>query len=127
MRPEPRKILLVVDEPTLGAVTAFRLELMGYDVQSVATADEAFDALANQTPGLIVVDLLLGGSEGLRIVDRLSNDARSSGIPVLALSSNADLEDVQRAYAAGAEDYLVVPYDPNVLEEKLDRWLPIVD
>jgi CheY-like chemotaxis protein len=119
------QVLLVLDEPTLGAITEFRLELMGYRVKCVASAEEALAAIAQGTPQLIVVDLLLGSSQGFQIVDRLSNDERSSDIPVLALSSNADLETVQRAHASGAEDYLVTPFDPAVLEAKLERWAPI--
>jgi CheY-like chemotaxis protein len=119
------KIVLVIDDPTLGAITAFRLELMGYRVESVATSEAALEAVRNDPPGLIVIDLMLGGSDGLAIADRLGNHQGASGIPVMALSTSADLEAVQRAFAAGVEDYLVVPFDPAVMEEKLERWAPI--
>ncbi len=119
------KVLLVLDDPTLGAITAFRLELLGYRVECVASSEAVLEAVERESPGLIVVDLLLSGSEGFQLVDRLSNDERSAGVPVLGLSSNADLEAVHRAFAAGVKDYLVVPYDPAVLEQKLEHWLPL--
>lgn len=119
------KVLLVLDDPTLGAITAFRLELLGYRVECVASGEAVLEAVERESPGLIVVDLLLSGSEGFQLVDRLSNDERSAGVPVLGLSSNADLEAVHRAFAAGVKDYLVVPYDPAVLEQKLEHWLPL--
>lgn len=118
-------ILLVMDDPTLGAVTAFRLELMGYRVETVSSAEAAFDVLERETPGLILVDLMLDDSKGFHIAERLSNDERSAPIPLMGLSSNSDLHYVQRAFLAGAEDYLAIPYDPAVLEDKLQRWLPL--
>ena len=67
------------------------------------------EAVRNDPPGLIVIDLMLGGSDGILIADRLSNDQEAAGIPVMALSTSADLEAVQRAFAAGVEDYLGSP------------------
>jgi len=49
--------------------------------------------------------------------------AAHSPIPIMAISDNADLDEVERAYAAGANDYLVIPYDPSMLEEKLEKLL----
>jgi CheY-like chemotaxis protein len=46
---------------------------------------------------------------------------RTSQIPVLFVSTHADLDDVQKAYNAGANAYLVTPYDPAVLEEKIEH------
>jgi CheY-like chemotaxis protein len=59
--------------------------------------------------------------DGIEFINRLSNDTRTSEIPIMFLSTNADLEDVQRAYNAGADEYLVIPYDPLVMEAKVER------
>ena len=58
-------------------------------------------------------------------MNRLSNDVRTGQIPVLFVSSHADLDDVQKAYNAGANDYLVTPYDPAVLESKIERLVAV--
>lgn len=116
-----KRILLLEAEPILAEITAFRLELLGYQVDRASSANEAFDAIDQQRPDLIMVDMLLPGSNGYDVIDRLSNDERTTGIPVMALSSNADLDEVQRAFLCGAKDYLVIPYDPVVLEEKLEK------
>ena len=65
---------------------------------------------------MIIVDQFLPGMDGIEFLNRLSNDMRTSEIPVMFLSTNSDLEDVQKAYNAGADEYLVIPYDPIVLE-----------
>jgi CheY-like chemotaxis protein len=57
----------------------------------------------------------------VEFINRLSNDTRTSNIPIMFLSTNGDLDDVQKAYNAGADEYLVIPYDPLVLESKVER------
>jgi CheY-like chemotaxis protein len=59
--------------------------------------------------------------DGIEFINRLSNDIRTNNIPIMFLSTNGDLEDVQKAYNAGADEYLVIPYDPLVLEAKVER------
>ena len=115
------QILLIEGDRTLLEITAFRLELLGYDVVTVDTAERALDWLVGQLPTLVVVDYVLPGIDGIEFINRLSNDTRTSDIPVLFLSTNGDLEDVQKAYNAGADEYLVIPYDPMVLEAKIER------
>jgi CheY-like chemotaxis protein len=117
------QILLVEEEPTLLGITSFRLELLGYDVVTHQSAERALEWLREQLPTLIIVDHVLPGMDGIEFINRLSNDTRTSDVPIVFLSTNADLEDVQRAYNAGADEYLVIPYDPLVLEAKVERLL----
>ena len=115
--------MLVEDDETLAEITAFRLELLGYGVRQVRTADETRALLKEQTPDLIILDLALSGTDGFELTNEIRNDPKTTEIPVLAFSSSADLEDVQRAYAAGVSDFLVTPYDPLVLQHKLEQLL----
>jgi CheY-like chemotaxis protein len=115
------KILLIEEDVTLLEITAFRLELLGYDLVTAESAEKALEWLQSRLPTLVIVDQFLPGMDGLDLLNRLSNDVRTSEIPVIFLSVNSDLEDVQRAYNAGADDYLVIPYDPVVLESKVER------
>ncbi len=120
-------ILLIEDEPTLAQITAFRLELLGYEVATVTSAEEAFAHLETNLPNVIILDLALCGNEGLELLNRLSNEPRTSQVPVLVFSTNAELEGVQRAYTAGANDYLVTPYDPANLESKIEHLTVAVE
>jgi PleD family two-component response regulator len=104
-------------------ITAFRLELLGYELVKAETAEKALEWLQNNSPTLVIVDQFLSGMDGLEFLNRISNDIRTSEIPVIFLSVNADLEEVQKAYNAGADDFLVIPYDPVVLEAKVERLL----
>jgi CheY-like chemotaxis protein len=115
------KILFVEEDPILMEITAFRLELLGYEVVTRQSAERALEWLHAQLPTLIIVDHVLPGMDGIEFINRLSNDTRTGDIPIMLLSTNGDLEDVQKAYNAGADDYLVIPYDPMVLESKVER------
>jgi CheY-like chemotaxis protein len=115
------QILLIEEDPTLLEITAFRLELLGYEVITQQSAERALEWLRDQLPTLIIVDHVLSGMDGIEFINRLSNDVRTSDVPIMFLSTNADLEDVQKAYNAGADEYLVIPYDPMVLESKVER------
>jgi CheY-like chemotaxis protein len=115
------QILLIEEDPTLLEITAFRLELLGYDVVTHQSAERALEWLTDHLPGLVIVDHVLPGMDGIELINRLSNDVRTSEIPIMFLSTKADLDDVQRAYNAGADEYLVIPYDPMVLESKVER------
>jgi DNA-binding response OmpR family regulator len=111
-------ILLVEEEPVLREITTFRLELLGYEVASWEGANQANEWLQNQLPNLIIVGQV-AETGPLDFLNQLSNEQRTSQLPVLYLSSSSDLEDVQKAYNAGADEFLVIPYDPIMLEKKV--------
>jgi DNA-binding response OmpR family regulator len=115
------QVLLVEEDPLLSEITSFRLELLGYDVVKVQSAEQAIDWLQHDLPTLMIVDQTLPKMSGIELLNRLSNDVRTSEISVILLSTNAELEEVQRAYNAGADEYLVIPYDPTMLEAKVER------
>ena len=117
-----KRILLVEEEAALLEITAFRLELLGYEVQTVAAADATLVWLTENVPDLIAVGYV-SDMPAVDLLNRISDDARTSDVPVLFLSANSDLDEVQRAYNAGADEYLLTPYDPLVLERKVQGLL----
>jgi CheY-like chemotaxis protein len=114
-------ILIVEEDPTLREITAFRLELLGYEVVAQESGELALKWLEERLPSIVIVDATLPGMGGIEFVNRLSNDLRTSEIPVMLISTTSDLEDVQKAFTAGVDEYLVIPYDPIVLEAKVER------
>lgn len=119
---EPRKaVLLIEEDATLREITQFRLELLGHEVCAFDSGGAALAWLAERLPDVIVIGHFLPDMDGVEMIDRLSNDLRTSEVPVMLLSPNAELDDVQKAFNAGADDYLVTPFDPLMLEQKLAR------
>jgi len=115
-------ILLMEEEPTLLDITAFRLELLGYTVTCMETAQEAMLWLKDNLPDLIAVGQLTD-MKSIEFLNLLSNDPRTSELPMIYVSASADLMEVQQAYNAGADEFLVTPYNPMVLEKKVEGLL----
>lgn len=115
-------ILLMEEDPTLLDVTAFRLELLGYEVTCIETAQEATLWLEENLPDLIAVGHL-GDMKSVEFLNLLSNDPRTSELPMIYVSACAELDEVQLAYNAGADEFLVTPYDPLILEKKVEGLL----
>jgi len=118
MAQRTKTILLIEEEPALRDITAFRLELLGYRVVTKLTAAETSKWLSEELPDLAVIGAV-AETNSLEFLNQLSNDPRTSEIPVVYLSTTSDLEDVQKAFNAGADEFLVSPYDPLMLETKV--------
>jgi len=123
MRDNEQTILLVEDDALLADITAFRLELLGFQVQVVENATDAFQVCQSDGIDVIIVDLELAGMKGLDLINQLQVSEYSHSIPILVFSADPNLDVVHSAFKAGAKDYLVTPYDPAVLEDKIERLI----
>ena len=116
-------VLLVEEDAILAEVAGFRLELLGFRVRTAGSGEEALLAVERELADAMVLDLALPDMDGIELIHRLTSDERTSAVPILALSTSGDLDEVQRAHAAGAKDCLVIPFDPTMLEKKLEELL----
>ena len=113
------RVLVVEDEAHLAAGIRFNLELEGYEVETVADGLEALSCLSPPSTtaapvwDLVILDVMLPGLDGFRIVERI----RKAGnfVPVLMLTARGLPEDMVHGLEAGADDYLPKPFDLPVL------------
>jgi DNA-binding response OmpR family regulator len=117
------KLLLVQAEPVLAELTSFRLELLGYPIELVSSGSEAFSSIQKSLPDLVIVDTQLPDVDGIEWIARVRGDYDAEQLPVIIFSLDPSLETVERAYHAGAQDYLITPFDPTVMEEKIETLL----
>lgn len=118
-----KKILFVDDEPDLLKVATFRLKKAGYEVVQAVDGQEALDILAGGSPpDLILLDLRLPVVSGYEVCIKVKGDEKTKNIPVILFT--ASTQDIARkAKEWGAEDYLLKPFEPEVLLEKVKRLL----
>jgi CheY-like chemotaxis protein len=116
---EPTSLVLVLSDEVLAEITRYRLELLGYSVRVASTAAQALRMIRERLPAVLLVQLDLPGMSGAALIEQLATENDTSRIPVLAIAADAEMETVERTIAAGASDYLVVPFDPLVLERKV--------
>ncbi len=117
------KLLLVQAEPVLAELTSFRLELLGYDIELVSSGSEASSSIGQSIPDLVIVDTQLPDGDGIEWIARVRGEYAADQLPVLVFSLDPSLDMVERAYHAGAQDYLITPFDPTVMEEKIEGLL----
>lgn len=116
-------LILVQSEPVLAELTSFRLELLGFGIKTFSNAAEALAAIEKSMPDLVIVDTSLEDVDGIEWITRLRGEYVPEQLPILVFSQDPSLETVERAFMAGAQDYILTPYDPTVLEEKIEHLL----
>ena len=115
------KLLVVEDEALLRHHLSSRLGEQGHVIDAVATAEEALYRAAQYNHDLAVVDLGLPGMSGLDLIRQLrSQDKR---FPILILTARGNWQDKVEGLAAGADDYLVKPFQFEELEARLNALL----
>jgi DNA-binding response OmpR family regulator len=71
----------------------------------------------------LITDLVLPGLDGLALIERLTEDKATTDLPIMVISLDADLSRVQAVVGLGAQDFLVVPFDLEVLQSKVEKLL----
>lgn len=110
------RILIVEDEEHLAEGLAFNLRNAGYAVDVADTGEAALQTVATADPDLILLDLMLPGIDGLEVARRLRLEGDTR--PILMITALGRAADVIAGLDAGADDYIVKPFD---LEEALAR------
>jgi two-component system OmpR family response regulator len=115
------RLLLVDDEENLRSMLQAALRHNGFDVVSVATGRAALDAVEEQEPDLVVLDILLPDLDGFDVCHRLRADGRTT--PVLFLTARDGTEDKVRGLTLGGDDYLVKPFSLDELVARVHAVL----
>ena len=107
------RILLVEDEPSISGFVRRGLIFEGYDVEVVEDGRHALDVLFDRPPELLILDLMLAGLDGIELTRRLraAEDDDSVRLPILMLTARDSVADRVSGLDAGADDYLVKPFD----------------
>lgn len=115
------RLLIVDDDPEITSALARGLALHGFDAQTENRADRALIQLADASYGGAIVDVMLGADSGLDLV----RQARANGaqLPILMLSALSEVEHRTAGLEAGADDYVVKPFDFDELVARLQVQL----
>jgi DNA-binding response OmpR family regulator len=124
MSTEPKRVLVVEDEPTIAASVAARLEAEGYDARVAGDGHAALSVAAEHRPDLVVLDLMLPGLDGLEVCRRLQ---AQWPVPVLMLTARDDETDVLVGLGVGADDYLTKPFSMRELVARVHALLRRVE
>jgi len=118
-----KRILLIEDNAVNRRLAQFLLRSKGYEVWEVANAPEAFAALKDRRPDLILMDIQLPEVDGLTATRHLKADPATRDIPVVAVTSYAMKGDEARAMEAGCSGYVTKPIDKTLFLDTVAKIL----
>lgn len=122
-------ILVVDDEVTVREVVRKYLEHAGFRVNEAGTGTEALDYLRDQTPDLVVLDIMLPGVDGFAITRSLRGSGKlatlttTNDIPIILLTARTSELDRISGFELGADDYVVKPFSPRELVARVKAVL----
>jgi two-component system, OmpR family, response regulator MtrA len=109
-------VLLVEDDPAARQGLELALCRLGYEVCLAETGEAALDGISGAAMDVVVLDVMLPGVDGFEVCRRLR---RVSSIPVIMLTARSDDFDIVAGLEAGADDYVVKPAEPRVLDARI--------
>ena len=119
------RILIVDDEPGVVEAFAEQLRRAGYDCLQAAGGLSALQAAQEQSPDLILLDVLMPDLDGFEVARRLKGNLRTAGIPIILVTALHDVEDKVKGLAAGADEFLGKPVDAAELEVRIKSMLQL--
>ena len=103
-------IWCVEDDASIRDIEVYALKSTGFEARGFEDAESFFEALKDETPELIVLDVMLPGISGVEILRRLRNSPDASGIPIIMATAKGMEYDKVESLDLGADDYLVKPF-----------------
>ncbi len=118
-----KKILIVDDEPDILRLASLRLKKLGYNVIMAIDGKEALDAIRSEKPDLVLLDLILPVMNGADVCKKTKNDEKLKHIPIILFTAHSDSMTAEKTKEFGADDYIIKPFDPEELMNKIERIL----
>lgn len=116
----PHSILVVDDDNALREMVGIVLESEGFEVDYHDAGSGALEKFNEVKPDLVLLDVMLPGMDGIAVCEQIRAEC---GTPIIMLTAKTESEDVVRGLEAGADDYVVKPFEPSVLIARIKARL----
>ena len=113
------KILIAEDEPDIRDLVAFTLRFAGYEVVAANNGEEAVQMASREFPDLILMDVRMPRMTGYDACRVMKADPELKDIPIVFLSAKGQESEIKIGMDAGAEDYLLKPFAPDQLTDRV--------
>jgi len=114
------RVLVVDDDPALAEMLGIVLRTEGFEPSFVADGDRALSAFRATKPDLVLLDLMLPGTDGVDVCRQIRAE---SGTPIVMLTARSDTIDIVLGLEVGADDYIVKPFKPKELVARMHARL----
>ena len=120
---EPRRIFIAEDDESISLLLGFLMKKLGHATRTVRDGGLAMEALEEFQPHLALLDLMLPERSGLEICQAIRAHGALRETRVLMLTAKGSSEDVARALASGADEYMVKPFSTHELVARVEALL----
>lgn len=117
------RIVIADDDPDIRELVAFKLRHEGHDITDVGDGAAAVAACVEQTPDLVILDVMMPGMSGLDAAREIRADEKLRTLPIIMLTARAQESDIEQGFQAGADDYVVKPFSPRELASRVNAVL----
>lgn len=116
-----KKILVVDDDPSILDAVSLVLEDEGYDVKAEEKGSKVFDRIATFKPDLLLLDILLSGSDGRIVCKQIKGNMETRSLPIILISAHPHVKD--SIGECGADDFLPKPFSLTSLLDIVSRYV----
>ena len=114
-----QRILIVDDTKDILAVVSRRLQSWGYEALTAESGEEGLQIAEERVPDLILLDIMMPKMKGRDVCARLKANPKTERIPVIFLTALGLADHIKAGMDLGAEDYIVKPFEPAELKERI--------
>jgi CheY-like chemotaxis protein len=119
-----RSVLVADDDPEIRDIMRLTLEMMDFDeLVIVSDGEDAYHQLFLHDFDLVISDWMMPLMSGLELLDRMKKDKRFKKIPFMMVTSEAMVENIDMAVNAGVDDYIVKPFSPSLIMDRVSLLL----
>ena len=118
-----REVLIVDDSPDLRGMLAFTLGDLGYATREAKNGEDALHELALRAPDCIVLDLMMPGLDGFKVLETMRDRQLAPDARVVILSSKEDEREFVRGFELQADGFFVKPVDPDLVALKISTLI----
>ena len=118
-----KRILVVDDSKDILQVVSRRLDSWGYEAVTASSGEEGVQLAEQQLPDLILLDIMMPKMKGRDVCARLKANSSTARIPIIFLTALGLADHVKAGMNLGAEDYIVKPFEPAELKERISVCL----
>lgn len=119
-----RRILIVDDEPNIVISLEYLMKREGYETAVAADGEAALASLAERTPDLVILDVMLPKLNGFEVCRQMRADVRWRGVRVLMLTARGRDTEVAKGLGVGADAYVTKPFSTKDLVALVKHLLP---
>lgn len=94
-----------------------------YDIAVAMDGESALEAVEEEPPDLILLDIMMPDMDGYEVCKRLKDNPKTADIPVIFLSALTEADEKQKGLKLGAVDFLTKPFNPSVIQDKVKQHL----